>query len=74
MEENIWDLEWFAGQLYVSTLDGVFVLEGDRLRPVAWGKHTPRTTYQLSAYGGVMWSNGEKDIIEFDGKAWTRII
>lgn len=72
--EDIWDLEWFAGKLYVSTLDGLFVLDGDRLRPVAYGKHTPKTTYQLSACEDVMWSNGETDIMEFDGKAWTRIV
>lgn len=74
MNHNIWDLEWFAGTLYVSTLDGVFFLDGDHLRPVAYGKHTPRSTYQLSSNGGVMWSSGETDIMELDGKAWTRIL
>jgi hypothetical protein len=73
-DENIWDLEWFAGQLFVSTLDGLFSLQGDHLKPVAYGKHTPKSTYQLSANEGVMWSNGESDIMEFDGKTWTRIV
>lgn len=74
MSEDIWDLEWFAGKLYVSTLDGLFVLQDDHLRPVAYGKQTPRSTYQLSAYEDVMWSNGESDIMEFDGITWTRIV
>jgi hypothetical protein len=73
-DENIWDLEWFAGQLFVSTLDGLFSLQGDHLKPVAYGRHTPKSTYQLSANEGVMWSNGESDIMEFDGKTWTRIV
>ncbi|SEK16637.1 MULTISPECIES: hypothetical protein [unclassified Variovorax] len=73
-DENIWDLEWFAGQLFVSTLDGLFSLQGDHLKPVAYGKHTPKSTYQLSTKEGVMWSNGESDIMEFDGKTWTRIV
>lgn len=74
VDENIWDLEWFAGKLYVSTLDGLFVLQGDRLMPVTYGKHTPKSTYQLSSNDGVMWSNGETDIMEFDGTTWTRIV
>jgi hypothetical protein len=74
MAEDIWDLEWFAGKLYVSTLDGLFCLQGDHLHPVAYGKQTPRSTYQLSTYGGAMWSNGETSIMEFDGMAWTRIV
>ncbi len=74
-KENIWDLEWFAERLFVSTLDGLFVLGGDRLEPVSYGKHTPpRSTYQLSSNQGVMWSSGETDIMEFDGKSWTRIL
>jgi hypothetical protein len=74
MDEDIWDLEWFHGRLFVSTLDGLFVLQDNHLRPVAYGKQTPKSTYQLSTYGDVMWSNGENDIMEFDGKTWTRIV
>lgn len=72
--ENIWDLEWFAGRLFVSTLDGLFVLNGDQLEPVKYGKYTPRSTYQLSSNQGVMWSNGETDVMEFDGTSWTRVL
>lgn len=74
MAEDIWDLEWFKGKLYVSTLDGLFVLDGDHLRPVVYGKHSPKSTYQLSACKDVMWSNGETDLMEFDGAAWARIV
>jgi hypothetical protein len=74
MTEDIWDLEWFAGSLYVSTLDGLFVLKSERLHSVVYGKHTPKSTYQLSVFDGVMWSSGEMDIMEFDGKVWSRVI
>lgn len=74
MADDIWDIEHFAGQLFLSTLDGVFTLEGDHLRRVNFGRYTPRTTYQLSAVDDVLWSNGERDVMEFDGKRWTRII
>ncbi|WP_338868591.1 hypothetical protein [Myxococcus stipitatus] len=71
---DIWGLEWFAGKLFVSTLEGLFTLERAGLRPVDHGKHAPRSTHQLSTREGVLWSIGETDIVEFDGKAWSRIV
>jgi hypothetical protein len=71
---DIWDLEWFADRLFVSALHGLFTLEGKELQLVNYGEHTVNSTYQLSARKGVLWSNGEKEIMEFDGKTWTRIV
>jgi hypothetical protein len=73
-EEDVWDVEWFANTLYVSTLDGLFRLKGNHLQTVDYGADVPETTYQLSVAGGVMWSNGERDVMSFDGKLWTRIV
>ena len=73
-EDDIWDIEWFKEKLYVSTLHNVYQLDGDKLVPVDFGKDKPKTCYQLSAAEGVMWSNGEHDIMSFDGKKWTRIV
>ena len=72
--DALWDLEWFKEILFGSTLDGLYELKGDLLEPVKYGKITPRSTYQLSAVDEVMWSSGEFDIMEFDGKDWTRIV
>jgi len=73
-EDHIWDLEWFEGQLYVSTLHAVYRLNGKELEPVDFGKDPPRSCYQLSSAKGVMWSNGEYDIMSFDGKTWARVV
>ncbi|AGC47021.1 hypothetical protein MYSTI_05745 [Myxococcus stipitatus DSM 14675] len=73
-EDNIWDLEWFQDRLYVSTLSHVYRLEGERLEAVNFGADPPKSCYQLSASEGVMWSNGEKDILSFDGTQWTRVV
>ena len=71
---DIWDLDWFLGQLYVSTLYAVYQLKGDDLEPVNFGNDPPESCYQLSTAEGVMWSNGEYDIMSFDGNTWTRIV
>lgn len=70
---DLWDLEWFGGKLYASTLDGLYVLKGDVLEAVTYGKVAPRSTYQLSSVEKIMWSSGETDIMEFDGQTWTKL-
>lgn len=71
--ENIWSVAWFRDQLYFSTMDGVYVLNGDELQVVGLGDETVETFFRLSTADGVLWSIGAKDVMAFDGKAWTRI-
>ncbi|WP_198163630.1 hypothetical protein [Pedobacter cryoconitis] len=73
-EEDLWGMEVFDGQLYVSSTSFVYRLEGDKLNPVDFGVDIPRTCYHLSAADGIMWSIGIKDIMEFDGSNWKRIL
>jgi hypothetical protein len=72
--EDIWDLEWFGGELYVSTLSNVYKLKGNKLKPVNFGGDPPKTTYRLSSAKGVLWSIGNKDVLSFDLKKWKRIV
>ena len=72
--DDLWDLEWFEGELYISTMSNVYQLKKDGLELVNFGDNPPKSCYQLSSAKGVMWSIGEKDIMSFDGKKWTRIV
>lgn len=74
IDENIWDLEWFKGHLYASTMTNVFQLQGKDLKPIDFGSDSPKSCYQLSACDDVMWSNGEFDVMSFDGNSWSRIV
>jgi hypothetical protein len=74
INDNIWDLEWFNNELYASTLKHVYQLDKNDLSIVDFGEDTPKSCYQLSAGNGIMWSNGETDIMSFDGTKWTRIL
>ncbi len=73
-DDDIWDLEWFEGYLYVSTMHAVYRLNKQQLEQVDFGEDSPKSCYQLSTAKGVMWSNGEYDIMSFDGKTWKRIV
>lgn len=70
---DIWDLAWYDGKLYLSTMRGLYTLQGGSLVEVDFGDDTPATCYHLSVADGVMWSFGAKDIMAFDGNTWTRI-
>ena len=72
--ETFWDMEWFGGELYLSTISFVYRLQNGKLELVDFGDHTPDTCYQLSAAKGFMWSIGARDVMKFDGKTWTRIV
>jgi len=72
--DDIWDLEWFEGQLYVSTMSAVYWLKEEELEPVDFGDDPPKSTYQLSGAKGVMWSIGEYDIMSLEGKIWSRVV
>jgi hypothetical protein len=74
MKDKVWDLEWFEGNLYLSTMSHVYRLDGENLELVNFGDDPPTTCYHLSAAEGVMWSIGTKDVMSFDGANWTRIV
>ncbi|MGK8436478.1 WD40/YVTN/BNR-like repeat-containing protein [Ectopseudomonas hydrolytica] len=72
--DDIWDLEWFMDHLYASTMSNVYRLNDAQLQPVNFGEDSPKSCYQLSVGEGVMWSNGEFDLMSFDGLQWSRIV
>ena len=73
-KKPFWDLEWFAGEIYVSTLSALYRLQSDKLARVQFGEEVVKTCNQLSATTEVLWSVGEKDVLSFDGKSWTRVV
>ena len=73
-EEDLWGMEVFDGQLYVSSTSFVYRLEEGKLLPVDFGDEVVRTCYHLSGADGIMWSIGAKDVMEFDGSNWKRVL
>jgi hypothetical protein len=72
--DDLWDIEWFNEQLYVSTMDAVYRLKKNELEAVDFGADPPKSCNQLSAAKGVLWSIGEFDLLSFDGTDWSRIV
>lgn len=72
--DTIWEVEWFVGELYASTMANLHRRKRDVLEPIDFGADRPKTFYHLSVEDGVLWSAGEKDIVSFDGTSWTRVV
>lgn len=70
---NFWGITWFNDELYVSSMDGVFVLRENELEPVDFGDVEPESFYGLSNADGLLWSVGEKEILSYDGTEWTKV-
>jgi hypothetical protein len=73
-EEDFWDLEWFKGQLYASTMSFVYNLKGKSLVINDMDENPASSCYHLSATKDqLLWSVGAKDIMVCDGRKWTKI-
>ncbi|MGE0797082.1 MAG: hypothetical protein AB7G13_24790 [Lautropia sp.] len=73
--EDLWGLEFFAGKLYAASLRLLYVFDGAALADADWGDEPPPTScHQLSAADGILWSIGAKDVMAFDGQAWSSVI
>lgn len=70
---NFWGLAWFGGALYVSSMDGIFVLRGGELEPVDFGDFEPSSFYSLTHADGLLWSVGPSEILSFDGIDWKKV-
>ncbi len=73
-EDSLRGMEWFQNKLYLSSSKNVYELNSDNLLKVNYGSDLPSTCYHLSAREGIMWSIGAKDVMQFDGKNWTRVL
>lgn len=63
-----------GGKVYLATSEGLFVREGDSVKPVDTGLAPAYSDgHMLQAVDGVLWSIGYRDIARFDGARWERI-
>jgi hypothetical protein len=79
-KEDFWGATWFKKKLYLSTSNGIYVLNGKDVEPVEiksekklkFGKN--KSFYRLDSIEEVMWSVGEKMAIwTEDGANWGEV-
>jgi hypothetical protein len=71
--EDIWGLAWFRDRLYLATFAALYALKDGVIAIVDTGSDPAETYYRLATWGNVLVSTGAKDVMAFDGAAWTRI-
>jgi hypothetical protein len=73
-EMDFWGGVTFKGQVILATGEGLFTLQGKKVKPLNIGVKGSRTTGFLHAAEGVLWSVGAKDIFRSeDGVKWKRV-
>ncbi len=74
VSDNFWGIEYFQGKIYLSSLNGLFVLDDKGIVQIKTGLEPEIKGYRLHANDGVLWSFGVDDLAFFDGKNWQRVI
>ncbi|NOQ63955.1 MAG: hypothetical protein GQ582_05535 [Methyloprofundus sp.] len=72
--DDFWDVHWFKGKAYISSLSRLYEYDGTTFQIVDTGEEQPDSCFKLSSAEGVMWSLGIKDLFKFDGETWEKII
>jgi hypothetical protein len=72
-KEDFWDLVWYRGRLYASTLRSVFCFEDGRATRVDMEDATTYSCYHLSVAGDYLCSAGPYAISLFDGSEWLSV-
>jgi len=71
---DIWGLQDFQGEIYCAMTRALLTwTPEDGFVPVPEAMMLAKTFYNLGKGENVLWSLGEKDVLRFDGEAWTRI-
>lgn len=71
---SIWDMCEFNGKMYFSSNKYVYELNDNQLSRIDFGYKKEITCFHLTAKDGLMWSIGSKDLLEFNGSKWERIL
>lgn len=72
-KEDFWDLAWYRGQLYASTLRSVFSFDDGLATRVDMEEATTYSCYHLSVAGDFLCSIGPYAISLFDGQTWSPV-
>ncbi|MBX3260627.1 MAG: hypothetical protein KF782_13120 [Labilithrix sp.] len=70
--EDLWDVRWFGGALYVASMSALYRWVEGKLVAVDFGSDPPTTFHKLTDAEGVLWSIGERSVASFDGTSWRR--
>lgn len=71
--DDFWSAASFLGQTYISSMNGIFLLQDDQLSLVDDGSQEG-SYYRLSANSDIMISVGSRCVLMTDGDKWQRIV
>jgi len=76
VEDNLawWCLCKFSDKVYLSSTQGLYAWDGEKIAPVVTGLEPEVETWRVDSDGEkTLWSFGTKDLAWFDGTRWQRL-
>jgi len=71
-DETIWDLIEFQGKIYLAANDKLLLSDGGQVIEVKVPLPGSKSFLTLDANGRQLWTAGDDNIFQFDGKKWKR--
>jgi hypothetical protein len=72
--DDLWSVAYFKGELFAASLRRLYrLIGGETLEPIDLDELGADSFGVLAPMETVLWSIGEKDVLEFDGSRWTRV-
>jgi hypothetical protein len=77
---HLWDICEFHGRIFCVSYGILFEWQNGELEPVPFPDYDslqggiPMSFFKLAVCEDCLWSIGEKDVITFDGREWTRVL
>jgi hypothetical protein len=72
-EDNFWDMVWFNGCLWLSTIYSIFTFKDNIIKEEDMGFGHKVSCRYLNADNEVLWSFGSQDLGMYDGNSWIKI-
>jgi hypothetical protein len=71
--DDLWSLAVHGKRLFAASLKRLYLIEDDAISLVDLGEIGAESFGVLSQNQGQLWSIGEKDVVAYDGSAWSRV-
>jgi hypothetical protein len=74
IDDHLWGMAVFKGEIYVASTGGIHAFDGSDLRAVDFGELDLTSFNRLDASSTSLWSFGTQQIAWFDGDRWREVI
>jgi len=75
-DDKLWGISTFKGRVFVCSMDFIYEIVESELQQIEYSELSviPSFTYKLKSCSECVWSIGSKQLVEFDGFDWRKLL